>query len=131
MTITEQTYASAVINFSVNLKSGKYGFRLYDDRFGWFATTERTVLSVSQRGTYTVSPTTSSFNGGVVTVTANHIGDGSIVKVNNMVGRLIERTDTNAKFEIPRLVTVDTQTKFKFAKNVTIPLQGRKTWGDS
>lgn len=104
--ITGQTYSSAVINFPVNLKSGKYGFRLYDDFYGWFATTERSFLSVSQSGTYTISPTSSSFNGGVVTVTGNHIGQGAVVKVNNMVGRLIERTDTNAKFEIPKLVTV-------------------------
>ncbi len=72
--ITDQTYNSTVINFPVTLKSGKYGFRLYDDTLGWFATTERTVLSVSQSGTYTVNPTTSSFNGGMVTVTGTDIG---------------------------------------------------------
>ncbi len=98
MPITGQTYSSTVINFPVTLKSGKYGFRLYDDTLGWFATTERSVISVSQSGTYTVNPTTSSFNGGVVTVTGTNIGEGAIIKVNNMIGKLIERTDTNAKF---------------------------------
>jgi hypothetical protein len=66
-----------------------------------------------------------------VTITGNHIGQGAIVKVNNMVGRLIERTESYAKFEIPRLVTVETQRKFNFAEKVTIPLKNKKTWGDS
>jgi len=130
-TVTGQTYSSAVINFPVTLNSGKYGFRLYDNDYGYFSTTTRSVLSVSQSGTYTVSLTTVSYNGGLVTVTGNHIGQGAVVKVNGVVGKLAERTDTEAKFHVPKLITQVTQDEFMFAKNETISLKGKTTWGDA
>lgn len=125
------TNTSSQISFSVTLNSGKYGFRLYDDVYGWYSTSATTVLSVSKSGTYTVSPIETSFNGGLITVTGNNIGDGAVIKVNGIKGNVQSRTATTAVFNVPKLVTALTQSSFKLAKNKTIDLSNKVKWGDS
>jgi hypothetical protein len=115
----------------VTLNTGKYGFRLYDETLGWYATTATSILEVSKVGTYTVVDTVSSFNGGVVTVTGSNIGNGAIVKVAGQVGKLIERSDSSATFAVPKLVTKETLDKYKFEEKKVVDLSGKVTWGDT
>lgn len=58
--------------FEVTLKSGKYGFRLFDSVYGWYATAA--VLTVSKSGSYNFNPTVASYNGGLFKVTGDYIG---------------------------------------------------------
>ncbi len=104
---------------------------MYNDAYGWYSTTERTFLAVSQSGTYTLTPTEVSFNGGVVTVQGNYIGDGAIITVNGIKGTLYERNNTEASFLLPKLVTLKTQEVFNLARNSTISLADKTTWADS
>ncbi len=49
----------------MTLNSGRYGFRLYDDVYGWYQTTATTFLNVSRSGTYTIdNMMLTSYNGG-------------------------------------------------------------------
>lgn len=66
---------STQLNFSVTLNTGKYGFRLFDDVYGWYSFTTNTILSVSKSSsTYTLLTTRTSFNGGSLTITGDYIG---------------------------------------------------------
>lgn len=104
---------------------------MYDDAYGWYSTSVATVLSVSKTGVYTVSPVQTSFNGGLVTVTGDNIGDGAVIKVNGIKGNVQSRTASAAVFHVPKLVTATTQTAFKLSKNKTIDLSDKVLWGDS
>ncbi len=123
---------STQLSFNVTLNSGKYGFTLFDDLYGWYSVTSTTFLSVSKSPTaYTVTPISTSFNGGVVTVTGDNIGDGATITVNGYKGNVLSRTASSAVFNVPQLVTPSTQTLFKMAKNKTISLGDKTKWGDT
>lgn len=66
-------------------------------------------LQVAKNGEYVVVDTVTSYNGGVVKVAGQFIGDGAVVKVNGLVGKLVARADDEAHFAIPRLLTTQTQ----------------------
>jgi hypothetical protein len=130
--VASWTNSSTVLSFSVTLNSGKYGFRLYDDLYGWYSMTATTVLSVAKSSSaYSISATQTSFNGGVVTVTGDYIGDGATIVVNGLKGNVKSRTASSAVFEVPQLVTPMTQTSFKLARNKTINLKDKVKWGDA
>ncbi len=72
--VASWTNTSSQLSFSVTLNSGKYGFKLYDDVYGWYDATSA-LITVSKSATaYTVATTQTSFNGGVLTITGNNIG---------------------------------------------------------
>jgi len=125
------TNTTSQLAFNVTLNSGKYGFILYDDVYGWYTTAATSFITVSKSGTYSVTTTQTSFNGGAVTVTGNNIGNGAVLKINGLTGTVVSRTATEAIFNIPALVTLITQTSFTLAKNKTIDLAKTTTWGDS
>lgn len=82
-----------MLSFNVTLATGKYGFRLYDDLYGWYSLTPNSLLSVSKSPTvYTVSKTQTSFNGGVFKITGDYIGDGAMITVNGLKGSLLSKT---------------------------------------
>lgn len=123
---------SADLTFSVTLNSGRYGFRLYDDLYGWYQTTATSFLNVAKSGTYSIDNTLlTSFNGGLLKINGTDIGDGAIIKINGLKGKVVSRTSTDATFSIPQLITPVTQTAFNLAKNQTIPLGDKVKWGDS
>lgn len=120
------------LTFSVTLNSGRYGFRLYDDLYGWYKTSNTTFLNVSKTGTYSIaSAVQTSFNGGLLTITGSDIGDGAFITVNGLRGNVVSRTSANATFAIPALITPASQTAFNLAKNKTIPLGDKAKWGDT
>ncbi len=82
------------IAFNVSLKKGKYGFKVFDDAYGWYTVTANSLLSVTDSGKLDVSPTIASFNGGLFKVTGNYIGKGSIIKVQGLVGNYVSGSDT-------------------------------------
>lgn len=130
--ITSVTNSSTLLNFNLNLNSGKYGFRMFDDLYGWYSFTDGTFLSVSKSSTpYTISKTLTSFNGGLLTVTGDNIGEGATITINGLKGKVISKTPTEALFALPQLVTPITQTAFKLAKNKTISLNDKVKWGDT
>jgi hypothetical protein len=53
------------------LNSGKYGFKLYDDIYGWFTCSG--YITVANSGIYSIQNISTSFNGGVFTVTGENI----------------------------------------------------------
>ncbi len=58
---------STQLNLSVTLNSGNYGFKMFDDLYGWYSYTNTTFLSVSKSAsTYAIATTLTSFNGGTV-----------------------------------------------------------------
>lgn len=64
-TITSWTNSSTLLSFNVTLSSGKYGFRLYDELYGWYSVTANTVLAVAKAATnYIGTNVQTSFNGG-------------------------------------------------------------------
>ena len=73
------TYLETLINFSVTLNSGKYGFKLYDSLYGWYDT--NCFITVANAGGYSVSSTVSSFNGGSFTVSGANISRAASIKV--------------------------------------------------
>jgi hypothetical protein len=100
-TVTSWTNSSTQLSFNVTLNSGKYGFKLYDDLYGWY-NTANVVLSVSKSSTsYTISNTQTSFNGGVFTINGDYIGDGATITVNGLKGSVLTRTSTSAIFNVP------------------------------
>lgn len=123
---------SSNLTFSVTLNSGRYGFRLYDDVYGWYQTSNTSFLNVTKAGTYSINSTVNtSFNGGLLTIDGSNIGDGAIVKINGYKGKLVSRTSANATFSVPQLVTPISQAAFNLAKNKTIPLGDKVKWGDT
>lgn len=89
-------------------------------------------MNVAKSGTYSIDNTLlTSFNGGLLKINGTDIGDGAIVKINGLKGKVVSRTSTDATFSIPQLITPVTQTAFKLAKNQTIPLGDKVKWGDS
>ncbi len=129
--VASWTNTAGQISFTATLNSGKYGFKLFDDVYGWYTTTSA-ILTVSKSATaYTATNTKTSFNGGVFTVTGDNIGDGAIITANGEKGTVVSRTATSATFRVPQLVTPTTQAAFKLAKNKTIDLKDKVKWGDS
>jgi len=114
-TITAPTFGASTIDFDVTLKSGRYGFKLYDDVYGWY--TSGDFIDVSKTGAYTVADFTTSFNGGQVVVSGADISEGATVTVNGQVGTFVSSTATDAIFSVPPLVTPSTQAAFKLRKN--------------
>lgn len=127
--VTELSYNTTKIEFSVKLNSGKYGLRLFDDVYGWFSTTAQTVINVASSGAYTAANKVVSFNGGEVTVIGNNIGDGAVARINGLIGKLVSRTSTSATFSIPKLITPSIQSSLTLATPSILSLG--KTWGDS
>lgn len=120
------------MTFNVTLNSGKYGFQLFDNVNGWYSLTNTSFLSVSKSiANYTVIPSLTSFNGGLLTVTGDNIGEGATITINGLKGKVISKTPTEALFALPQLVTPITQTAFKLAKNKTISLNDKVKWGDA
>ena len=123
---------STQLNFNVTLNTGKYGFKLYDDVYGWYSLTTNTVLSVSKSSsTYTLSTTQTSFNGGSITVVGDYIGDGAVITINGYKGKVLMSNNSAAVFQVPQLVTPVTQSAFHLAKNKTISLNDKLRWGDT
>lgn len=123
---------STQLNFSVTLNSGKYGFKMYDDLYGWYSFTTNSILSVSKTSlNYSISTTQTSFNGGSVIVTGDYIGDGATLTINGYKGNVLMRNSSAAVFQVPQLVTPITQTSFNLATNQTIPLGDKTKWGDT
>jgi hypothetical protein len=69
-------------------------------------------LQVSASGTYTVARTTSSFNGGILSITGNNISPSGFIKINGVRSNLFNVTTTDAKVQIPPLITTLTQSTF-------------------
>lgn len=109
------TNSTSVITFNVTLNSGMYGFRLFDEIYGWY-NSSGALLNVTQSNTttYTTSDpvTPTSFNGGVVNITGDYIGDGAVITVNGFKSTVLSRTEKYAIFNVPTLVTPSTQTAF-------------------
>lgn len=127
--LTEWTYNTTKIEFSVKLNSGRYGLRLFDDVYGWYSTTVQTVLNVASSGAYTVATKVTSFNGGYVTVTGNNVGDGAVAIINGLRGKLMSKTVSTATFIIPKLITPTIQSSLTLAKPSVLSFP--QTWGDS
>ena len=83
--VTNYTNSSTTITFSVNLGSGKYGFRLYDDVYGYYRCVSTLTVSADLTN-YTVANSSVSFNGDTVTIQGANIGLGSVIKVNGLIG---------------------------------------------
>jgi hypothetical protein len=58
-----------------------------------------------------------SFNGDTVTITGNDIGLGSTIKVNGLIGTVKSQTGSTTVYNVPKLVTPESQTAFKLIKN--------------
>ncbi len=83
-TINPVVNSTTQISFKVTLNSGKYGFKIFDDLYGWYTTTGVTLTVSKSTAAYTLATavTQTSFNGGVLKINGDYIGDGSTITVN-------------------------------------------------
>lgn len=92
--VSSWSNSSTLLSFNVTLSSGKYGFRLFDDLYGWYSLTSNTFLSVNKSSTpYSVTNTQTSFNGGVFKINGDYIGDGAVITINGLKGTLLSKTN--------------------------------------
>jgi hypothetical protein len=96
--------------FSVNLASGKYGFLLYYNVYGWAKSSQ--FVSVSKTSNYSVSTTKVSFNGGLLTITGSDFSPFGQIKINGLTSTIGKITNTSAQFVIPPLITDLTQSTY-------------------
>lgn len=58
-----------------------------------------------------------SFNGDSIEMTGDNIGLGSTINVNGLIGTVKSQTGSTTVFNVPKLITPESQTAFKLSKN--------------
>lgn len=101
-------------NFTANLDSGAYRLVINSSK-GFYNVSD--IVKVKQSGSFTCSSSSveASFAGGSLTINGVKISKSSYIKVNGFKGKLLERSSSTAKYEIPKMVTLLTQSLFDFA----------------
>lgn len=111
------------------MNSGQYGFRLYDNLYGWYTVTGN--INVANSGAYSVAPTTSSFNGGSFTVTGADISRAATISVEGRIGKYLSGDSASATFAVPPLITPLSQTTYNLAPASKLDLNKYTLWGDA
>ena len=103
MTLT--TADGSDIVFDYTFKAGKYGIKAWYDDYGWASVSGE--VDVSAPAAYTASTTQSSYLGGQITITGDHISDSAVIKIGSAEGKMISSTASDAVFAIPALIAPD------------------------
>ena len=72
----------------ITLSAGKYGLSIYYEGYGFADISD--TFNIRASSSYTASLTTSSYLGGVLTLTGNDINEDSIIRVGGFIGKAIE-----------------------------------------
>ena len=92
----DYTFSSPTLSFSYTFKTGKYGFKIWFDKYGWAQISSQ--LSASASADFTASLTSSSFMGGQIVVSGDHISDNAELRIGAFSGKVISSTSTEAVF---------------------------------
>lgn len=107
--IPSLSYNGTVIEFTINLNAGKYGFKAWFVDYGWADSAQITVAATTA---YTAPSVQTSLFGGKITVSGSDISPDAVLKVGGFVGKVIEKRATEADFQIPPLIVPDVVTQY-------------------
>ena len=110
------TRAADVLTSTMVLPSGGYKFKVWYNGYGWAVVNGQ--LNVSPTGVYSVSPTASSFAGGVLTVTGSDISPSGTISIGGFSGKVLSQASGVTTFEIPALITPETIVWYPTLRNV-------------
>lgn len=104
----------AVTSFDVHgVRAGAYHIMVHCSPYGYYSISDTVNISFPTDGAPPASTQISSFNGGIFTITGNNLSPSSYITVNSLKGYPISVTTSSITYQLPALVTNNTQTEFK------------------
>lgn len=125
--VTSWTSSLPTISFNATLNSGSYRIRILSN-YGFYQCTD--LLNVTAPTLSGGSSQVASFAGSSFTITAAGLSSSSYITVNGLVGNIISYSATAVTYQIPALVTTDSNSVFNLASVARIDLRRATFFSD-
>lgn len=113
ITITDLANTGSSYNFTATLNSGSYNILALTD-YGYCKVSN--PINVALAASVTGASISSSYAGGIYTITGNNLSPTSYIMVNGFKGKVNTYTSTSVTYNIPPFITTATQSAFKLGK---------------
>ena len=112
--------ATAVTKFATVVNSGSYRLLVNTSPYGYILINSKVDIGLPTN--INTTPQSVSFNGGRYTVAASYLSPASYITVNGFRGDIISFSNTSVTYQVPPLVTAETQTAFNLAEVNKLPI---------